>query len=1739
MSDHSKSISGLSCATNRRRSLFEWTHGLLGTVSMTAMAVSLTPAAQAACTTVGAATDCTGSTNTRTIVVGDGQTVTVQSGADVTGATTTSGTAFLEIVGEDNTLNNNGTITLTAGAGGRAVRMNATTGDVAFNNLGLIEALSNSGSGVFLTTTSGDIDIDNVGTIRVDGTGSGLPLNASTQDGDIAFDNAGTITSANSFNSITLSSANGAVSAINSGSIAGQGVGMAAIGNSVDVTNAQSGVLSGIAQVISVSTTGSARVENEGTISTTNGLGVRVITNGSDVSDAEIVNSGDITSAGTATYIRLDDGTAATVTNSGTLSTSARQGHGLLIISATTDADANLTATNATGGSIVTTGESATGIQVRNNRFLTAGGAVITAENAGSITTSGNLAHGIDSYSAGGDSSIINSGSIQVTGLNSQGIQARAYNGAMTVTNTGSIDADGTGINAYSEIGNTNIVNSGDVTSRNGLTAGSFYGNATIENSGTIDARATNRAFSAYGFATATNSGSITSAETISGGLYAVTGGASATALNTGDITMTGNSGSGVRTVSYGYSGTSSFTNARNEGAIITSGDGSVGVTSIGYSSTTTSSTNRATVTNSANGTIRTSGANAYGMQLQNYGAGDANIVSFGLIETTGDAATGIVADVANGDLNLTHDGIISATGGFSLGIDIETQTGDISMVSTGDISSSQNAIDARAVTAGDVSIISAGDLVSTNGLGIFASSFGDISLDNQGEITSGSSGLVANGFGNGDVSIINSGEVNSGFFGAGIVLTSGGSADIQNSGSLNTTGDFHSATIIRARSGVSNADLSITNAATGALSTTGDDSHGMFIDFIDNAGSGTIVLSNLGAIGTQGARSSGIFADVPTGDIDIDNSGTVQTGGAEATAILARLAGAGDVTVFNSGAITTSGFFASGIFGDAGSGNVTLTNGAAGDIQVTRNGMRADTSGNADLLNQGNISVTGQGAGLSANISGNLTQTNTGTIVTIGDGSRGFSSNVGGDALITNEGAVTVTGDGAGTRGLSSNMTADGDSTVVNAMAGAISVTGEDAVGITSFTRGGDSSVQNAGSLTVTGDGAIGIESFTGSGAISVENSGSITVTGAGARAMSVNTNGTDLSIVNSGDLSSTGQAIYAYGYGGALTLTSSGSITGDIELSETIDTVTISGALAGDVALGAFDDVLTFDGAMPAVFDQAFSGGAGSDTLNFSNPSSSTIAATVDGFETVNVSGSYILDGAVITGSEMFFVSSSGDVTIASSGASIEAATGVVSAGFLSFEPGAILDIDTGGFTAQAGSTTVFGIDASTPQIQADGAIVFDTGSAMEINVLDLDTLINGRAFDAAVSGTSLSDLSGDLTDNSMLFDFVKEVIGGDTLRITAEQILRIDEAVGLGDAGLLGPATALQEIVDGAGASSALLSTAFGQLSDDAAIVAGVNQFAPGDSGGFAELGFETSRKLINVIRHGAADQPGREQDWQVWGTGFAGDIDGDPDGISGGFDGSYQGFALGIDRRLTVDGGKVRLGAAYFDTSMDLSEEIAQNNDGDAEFDGFAFYTALALGAWSANAQIGSGDVDASGRRANGLIFEEVSFGTSGDQVFASASAERAFKFDEWNLGVGAAIDHVDFDLDGYSEVAGTSGLDVRGNGGTSTQSELFVSVDTELSVFEGAVLKPDLRIGVANRSNDIDPLSASFQAGGSSFVTGLGERSGSGGVLDAGLSLNLSNQIALRVGVEASSIGNLASQSGSIRLSGRF
>ena len=805
---------------------------------------------------------------------------------------------------------------------------------------------------------------------------------------------------------------------------------------------------------------------NDGIEATTHGIGQAAVNIGANVTGKinvqgsgngiwiDSLSTGNVVGNILATGLEIDNDRASgnssptqyapkVITATGNLTTTTGSGvsnlNTIAGIMGWTAGAGTVTITNA--AKVNTTGDYVDGINTRTENGDN------TVTNSGTITTDGNYSHGIIAEAAGtgGTVDVQNFGAISTVGSNSAAISSKAVDAESKVINTGSLTTgaiNSPGIYATSQgpvTVDTSLANDSKI-----MTVGDNSQGIAALSTGAGAVKVTNNENIETGNST-TGSGS-TGIEATSGGNVSVEN------LAGGDIRTNTDNSMGINATTNGSGMTAEVDNAAN-------------VTTYGQFSTAIDVNSNGKVTVIDNGgMIATNGEESYGIHTHTDssatdGSGDNTVDTTNAtsITTYGTNSAGIFTEANAGKTTINNDAPITTNAANSDGISASSNSGDIEVHNSATASITTYGDNSAAISSttvdGASTVINKGEL-KTYGLNpanledssspgiVAASETGPVYVDNKGKITTvgdNSQGIAATSGAN-DVTVLNGANIQTGYGTTGIGSTgiratsAGGNVTVTNSaGTITTNGNeamgiaavatgpeatstvnTTSTTSITTSGPGSPAILSVayyrdntvTNAA--ALTTTGDSG-----DFSSSDGilassiTGKITVTNFGDIRTEGAGGNGIEAMTSSGDIEIDNSGSVTSN--QGVAILATAYGDPKFTLNNTGTISgVTGVQISDHFTPATINNAG-TIGASTDLAIDSSAL---TTSGLYINNSGTINgyVT-LGTGVTPNIldnSGiwNLSNYNSRTGVQ-GVAVADFGS--GGNNTITNTGTITL----------------------------------------------------------------------------------------------------------------------------------------------------------------------------------------------------------------------------------------------------------------------------------------------------------------------------------------------------------------------------------------------------------------------------------------------------------------------------------------------------------------------------------------------------------------------------------------------------------------------------------------------------------------------------------------------------------------------------------------------------------
>jgi uncharacterized protein YhjY with autotransporter beta-barrel domain len=873
----------------------------------------------------------------------------------------------------------------------------------------------------------------------------------------------------------------------------------------------------------------------------------------------------------------------------------------------------------------------------------------ILNDETGSITTWGDYSHAIFGQSIGGGGGAGGSGG-GIAGIGGAA-GAGGYGGPVEIGNFGTIET--WGINARGIFAQSIGGGGGDGGYGAGIGAVGGAGavasdgdTVAIENHGAITTHQRNAEAI---FAQSIGGGGGTGGD--AGGIGSVGGGGAGGGAG-GDIFVTNGGSLDTR----GFLSHGIF--AQSIGGGGGNGGDSGGLVSIGGDGSSTSPGGNVTVLNE--GSIATLHNFATGMFLQSIGGGGGNGGgSGGLVSIGGDGGGGGDGGNLLGD-NL---GAITTDGDFAQGVFAQSVGGSGGNGrASGGLFFSMGGSGGRAGEGGDITFTNDG-AITTSGeasQGVFAQSVGGGGGNGGGSgawtVSIGGSGGAAGDAG--DISLFNTGLVEtSGFAAQALFAQSVGGGGGNGAGS----GSFIAS--LGGDGGAAGNGGMITIGNSGSLRTTGESGIGVFAQSVgggggNGAGSGAWFASIGGDGGAGGAG----------GDVNVLNSGLIETFGNYAHSVFAQSIGGGGGNGAASGAVWVA------IGGDGGEGDdggaVTVTNGGelvthgfgAEGVHAESIGGGGGTGATAGALN---IAIGGDGGG--GGRGGDIVVTNTGSITTYGDLSHsvyGVSiGGGGGSARSSGAGFFAFGGDGGDGRD-------GGLVTITNE--NLLATFGHNSTGIFAQSIGGGGG--NGGSATTVGMGpnfsiGVSVGGDGGSGGlgqlVTINNAGSIYTEG-------VNSHGVFVQSVGGGG-----------GNGGnAFSFSATAPVIPEVPVALNAS-VAVGGSGGTGGNGGAIDvdhsgDIRTLGFRASGITAQSIGGGGGDG----GNATAVTLNVNVDASATVAIGGS----GGVGGSGNLVDVNSSGTIMTAGDHAN------------------AILAQSVGGGGGAGGDATTMSIDLSFPTSPED---------------------------------------------------------------------------------------------------------------------------------------------------------------------------------------------------------------------------------------------------------------------------------------------------------------------------------------------------------------------------------------------------------------------------------------------------
>lgn len=802
------------------------------------------------------------------------------------------------------------------------------------------------------------------------------------------------------------------------------------------------------------------------------------------------------------------------------------------------------------------------------------------------------------------------------------------------------------------------------------------------------------------------------------------------------------------------------------------------------------------------------------------------------------------------------------------------------------------------------------------------------------------------------------------------------------------------------------------------------------------------------------------------------------------------------------------------------GTRTVTVTQGASvtsGQNTVVSQGTSGQIVNDGRIETDSSSGAAAQSAAIAIGNTGEARITNNAGATIIADGVNTISARMlatGSRAVLVNQGTITATGSasGNGFGAIAALINASSsDALVTNS--GQISGA---AVGIGIDHSGtGETFVSNTSAGTITG-GQTGLFVRNARGPVQIDNAGTINRTDTGTGGFfnagiyiidqSPQATGTQVIINNSGTISGGGSnAITAIqNANGTLEINNSGTIIGNIlrssaGLGALIDN---SGTINGDVVLSFGEDTIIMRGADAAI-NGGLDGGFDNDTLRFVDVDDLLFTANQQTFRFENIfldSGSLRLNSAMFEtfgteGAGVFTTQAGSTLTLTGGQSSILFADGGVTTinGLLVVDRLARLSLTAGAglshdFVAASGSTTRFILDSVSGSTSFNGQIratniTFASGSQIDLDVRDLNLLVNGRTFDIAVATNSLTDASGAITDNSVLFDFTKAVVGGNTLRVTMQQLLSIADTINPADPNSAALAGGLQGLIDSGSPSGNAVSTLLGGFSTVDDLSAAVADFAPDGSNMVALAAVDMVEPVFDSVRERAASHAVTNGDVQFWLAGGLFGSERNPRGGQTGFEADGSHYAAGAEARLGGAGALV-LGLAFDHASGDGHAGVSR---ADLKADRLYAYAFLPAGPLHLNAAFGLGWGKARSQRNIAVLGETATGRADLDTTFGRVELGYDLGKGAFRITPLAGLQFADVTVGAFDETGSDGALRYGERKVKSARADLGLGLGWSGGKDGQPAWSLTGALRYASQLRDLDtPLRAQFTGGGNAF-----------------------------------------------------
>jgi fibronectin-binding autotransporter adhesin len=842
-----------------------------------------------------------------------------------------------------------------------ASSVNVTSGgNVAVQAGSTVEAAN-----IAINSSTNSVSFGSINTSNVNlSTGSGVVAisTSATPGGTDQISSGGDLTLVNNFNS-TNNLAVSAAGNLTVGSTTNHATSLS--GSTLKVTGqslTNFGNLNGV-NGVTVTTSGAGGITNSGGAVLTSGGNIAL---DSSAGNGPITNAGTVTGTGAGTEVDLLAGNG-TISNSGTISAQ----------------------------SFIARGQS----EVNSGSVTTSLGLLFDANGAGGITNTGTGAltgSGVTLEITGGTGPINNAGRITASSV---GFESAGGNSSQ-ISNTGVVSS------ASMDATGQSFINSGSITSTNGITVTTNgSGGITNTSTGSLISSAAVVLDASAGNGPVTNSGALTGADiTFAAGSGAVTNAASISGTSftssgqsfSNSAFITGNNSVSIRTNGSGGINNTHSAALISTGAVLldsSAGNGPINNAGSIQGNGLQLVAGNGTVTNASGASIVSSGALSFqASAINNQGSASAQTALSFAGPASGDltisGANGGFTTAGGASLNLQSSGNITVNGGNSNPFSGLTQLGNFTVNAGGNFTSPLNSIALVADGSGNGGAINiTANNVVYNGSATRTTPFllsangGNAAGDNGGSVNLNLFGTTAQGLTVGN---------NAGNFKISATGANGGQVNITTPGNLkvntaemliNATSSTGTGSSVTLNGGqvllVGNLDTHNGSGSSGAINITSASTTAFIID-----GSKTTTTNGqIGITNNQGISGSTITInnsggvvladnDVLSGPgaITINGSGLTNNGKVNTANLVINAIGNGNLTTGSTGTYQNLPMQALSLTSQTGSFNISGNTPSANQITIAANNGAVNFSNSAESLR---ATPDGSGNGGTINISG------------------------------------------------------------------------------------------------------------------------------------------------------------------------------------------------------------------------------------------------------------------------------------------------------------------------------------------------------------------------------------------------------------------------------------------------------------------------------------------------------------------------------------------------------------------------------------------------------------------------------------------------------------------------------------------------------------------------------------------------------------------------------------------------